>query len=57
VGVAPTMCVNESSLGGPSCVRTCTPSKNAPECPGGTSCELRSRNGDPATSKYVCVPG
>jgi hypothetical protein len=57
VGVAPTMCVNEASLGGPSCLRTCTPSKNAPECPGGTSCVTRTRNGDPATTKYVCAPG
>jgi hypothetical protein len=55
-GVATTLCVNEAVLGGPSCMRTCTPGTNASECPGGTTCVMRSRNGDPATSKYVCEP-
>lgn len=55
-GSPTTFCVNEPALGGPSCVRTCTPSVNAPECPAGTACVQRSRNGDPATKKYVCSP-
>ncbi len=53
-GVASPLCVNEAGLGGAVCMRTCTPASNASECPGGTGCVLRSRNGDPATSKYVC---
>jgi hypothetical protein len=55
-GVPTTFCVNTPALGGPSCVRTCTPGTNAPECPADTTCVLRSRNGDPATKRYVCEP-
>lgn len=55
-GVPATFCVNDADLGGPSCVRTCTPGTNAPECPAGTACTLRGRNGEPATQKYVCEP-
>ena len=55
-GVAGTFCVNEASLGGAKCMRTCTPGTNAPECPGGTACVERSRNNDPATKKFVCEP-
>jgi hypothetical protein len=55
-GAATTMCVNDAALGGPSCMRTCTPSSNASECPAGTACVLKSRNGDASTSKYVCEP-
>ncbi|OIP35803.1 MAG: hypothetical protein AUK47_16060 [Deltaproteobacteria bacterium CG2_30_63_29] len=51
-----TFCVNESSLGGPVCLRRCTLSSNASECPADSTCEERGRNGFPATIKTVCVP-
>lgn len=56
VGAATTLCVNNATLGGPSCMRTCSPGTNAPECPGGTTCQLRMRNNDLMTTKFVCVP-
>jgi hypothetical protein len=55
-GAASTLCVNEADLGGAVCMRTCTPGTNAPECPGGTACVVRNRNGDPSTAKPVCEP-
>jgi hypothetical protein len=56
-GLAPTFCVGEPAMGsGGSCARTCTPALNAPECPAGTTCRVRSRFGDPATTKHVCLP-
>jgi hypothetical protein len=54
-GVAPTFCANEAALGGPSCLRQCTPSANAPECPAGLTCSSRTRNGGTVV-KSVCVP-
>jgi hypothetical protein len=55
-GTAGTFCVNVPELGGPSCVRTCTPGTNAPECPAGTTCVERGRNTEPSTRKFVCEP-
>jgi hypothetical protein len=55
-GVPTTFCADQPALGGPSCVRTCTPGTNAPECPAGTACVQRPRVGDTATRKYVCEP-
>ena len=52
-----TFCVNESSLGGPTCLRECTPASNASECPAGFTCQLRSRNGDASRQQNVCIPG
>jgi hypothetical protein len=55
-GSATTFCVSQPALGGARCLRTCTPSTNAPECPAGTRCVQRGRNGEPATVKHVCEP-
>lgn len=54
-GSATTFCVNEAALGGPVCLRTCTPATNAPECPADTQCVERTRNGT-TTKRYVCEP-
>ena len=39
---------------GGSCVRQCTPSSNAPECPSGDACVLEARNGQASVQRYVC---
>jgi len=54
-GFATTFCVNEADLGGAVCVRTCTPASNASECPAGTTCVERARNGT-TTKRFVCEP-
>ena len=54
-GVPTTFCVDEPLLGGATCVRQCTTSSNASECPAGTRCELRTRNGS-TFAREVCVP-
>jgi hypothetical protein len=54
-GFPATFCVNESALGGPSCLRQCTASSNGAECPAAFRCESRTRNGGSAV-KSVCVP-
>ncbi len=51
-----TTCINESSLGGPSCMRQCTTASNASECPAGSTCEQRVRNGTTTSTRNVCVP-
>ncbi|HEY3359378.1 MAG TPA: L,D-transpeptidase [Polyangia bacterium] len=50
-----TFCVNDPALGGAACARECTPASNASECPGDTSCVPRTRNGDAATTRNVCL--
>jgi len=55
-GSATTFCVDEPALGGAVCVRQCTPSSNASECPAGTACVRRSRHGEPQTVRDVCEP-
>ena len=54
-GFPATFCVNAPEVGGPSCLRQCTPSSNGAECPAGFSCASRTRNGG-STVKSVCVP-
>jgi hypothetical protein len=55
-GFARTFCAAEPSLGsGGSCLRSCTPSLNAPECSLGMACALRSRP-DGSRSATACVP-
>jgi hypothetical protein len=54
-GWATTFCAADPTLGN-TCLRTCTPASNAPECPAGFSCESRNRPGT-TTSRTVCVPG
>jgi len=55
-GWAETTCVEESELGGKSCVRQCTPASNASECPAGTTCEVRRWAADASKTRTVCVP-
>jgi len=49
-----TFCVDDPDLGGPSCVRQCSPESNASECPGGATCAAAPRAGDPGTVRTVC---
>jgi len=51
-GYPGTFCAGDLS----ECLRTCTPASNASECPADSDCVQRSRAGDDATVKYVCVP-
>ena len=52
-----TFCATDSGLAtGGSCLRQCTPSSNASECPVGDECLMRTRQSDPATMRYVCIP-
>jgi hypothetical protein len=51
-----TFCARSDAPLGDTCLRTCTPASNAPECPGGFSCVERTRPGT-TTKKFVCVPG
>jgi hypothetical protein len=56
-GYADTFCIAEPALGaGGSCVRTCTPTSNASECPAGSTCQPRARNGLTSPVRNVCVP-
>ncbi|MDB4961881.1 MAG: hypothetical protein JWP01_1880 [Myxococcales bacterium] len=56
-GYADTFCAAVPQLGtGGSCLRQCTPSSNAAECPSDMACVTTARNGDPATKKSVCRP-
>lgn len=55
-GWAATFCARNDAPLGDTCLRTCTPASNAPECPGGFSCVERTRPGT-TTKKFVCVPG
>ncbi len=51
-----TFCVNEAGLGaGPTCLRQCDPTRNAPECSGGMVCASRTRANRPGTDRAVCV--
>jgi hypothetical protein len=54
-GFPTTACINEASLGGATCLRQCTPSSNASECPAGYVCDQRNRNGS-TSKRNVCVP-
>jgi hypothetical protein len=55
-GWADTFCVDEAALGGPTCMRKCTPGANAPECPAGTACVERGRSGQATVKSFVCEP-
>ena len=56
-GYADTFCAAVPSLGtGGSCVRQCTPSSNASECPSDMACTVTARTGTPYASKAVCLP-
>jgi hypothetical protein len=55
-GWADTTCVNEPDLGGPICVRQCTPAYHASECPAGTECVSRPWMADGSKTRNVCVP-
>ena len=58
-GYADTFCAAVPSLsirGGGSCVRQCTPSSNASECPTDMACVAAPRNGQPTAVKHVCLP-
>lgn len=57
-GYAGTFCVADDVLGeSPQCLRTCDPSRNAPECGTGLKCTERSRAGQPEKTAHVCLPG
>ncbi len=54
---ADTFCASVPALGtGGSCVRQCTPSSNAAECPSDMSCTLLPRFGATSPVRSVCVP-
>ena len=56
-GYPDTFCTAEPLLGtGGSCVRQCSPTSNASECPAGTACVARARNGLTSPVRHVCVP-
>ncbi|NVB83863.1 MAG: L,D-transpeptidase [Kofleriaceae bacterium] len=56
-GYADTFCAAVPSLGSRgSCLRQCTPSSNASECPSDMACAAVSRQGESAVKKNVCVP-
>jgi hypothetical protein len=56
-GYADTFCAAVPALGaGGSCVRQCTPSANAAECPSDLACTVLPRNGQPTVTRSVCVP-
>ena len=57
-GYADTFCAAVPALAaaGGSCVRQCTPSSNASECPSDMACTVTARFGTPFTSKAVCLP-
>lgn len=56
-GAPDTFCANVSAFGaGGSCMRQCTPSSNASECPAQTTCRPVSRFSAPSTTRHVCMP-
>jgi hypothetical protein len=59
-GYADTFCANAPALalveGKGSCLRQCTPSSNAAECPTDMECKPLARNGQASVTKNVCVP-
>ncbi len=56
-GYSDTFCATAPSLGsGGSCLRQCTPSSNASECPTDMACAPAPRFGSPAAVKSVCMP-
>lgn len=56
-GYADTFCAGVPALGtGGSCVRQCTPSSNAAECPADMQCVPHGRHGASTVTKHVCVP-
>jgi len=56
-GYADTFCANLMSRpAGGSCVRQCTPSSNASECPSDMTCRTMPRNGQPFVTRAVCMP-
>lgn len=56
-GYADTFCATMPALAaGGSCLRQCTPSSNAAECPSDMTCSPAARFGSPAAVKSVCTP-
>ena len=58
-GYADTFCAKLPTSFAPtggSCLRQCTPSSNAAECPSDMTCQQAMRFGSPAATKYVCMP-
>jgi hypothetical protein len=56
-GYADTFCTPVPAFGsGGFCMRQCTPSSNAAECPSDVACKPQSRNGQTLVVKNVCVP-
>ena len=56
-GWADTFCAAVPALAaGGSCVRQCTPSSNASECPVDMACAALPRNGQATVTRNVCVP-
>ncbi len=55
-GFPTTACIDEAALGGPTCLRQCTPASNASECAAGMTCVQRMRNGSSTSTRNVCVP-
>ena len=56
-GWAETTCVNAPMIDdGGSCLRRCTPSSNASECPRDMDCAPEARTALPSATRYVCVP-
>jgi hypothetical protein len=59
-GVADTFCADVPALnlveGSGSCVRQCTPSSNASECPTDMQCVAQARFDQPGVVRNVCVP-
>ena len=56
-GYADTFCAAAPALSTRgSCLRQCTPSSNAAECPSDSTCTALARQGDANVKKSVCVP-
>lgn len=56
-GYADTFCTQVPSFGsGGFCVRQCTTTSNAAECPTDVACVAKARNGQATVSRTVCAP-
>lgn len=55
-GWASTFCARVPALAtGGACVRQCTPSTNASECPGDMQCAAVPRAAQPSSTRYACI--
>lgn len=56
-GYPTTFCIADPPLDDSGrCVRTCDPTRNAPECAAGLHCVERARIGQPDRTEHVCLP-